>query len=86
MESVVVNDVTPNSHCVRRRMRLGILRHSTHKDWAETHLQSVTQWNCLCEYNYSLPIYFSFCMCDTHFWSAMTLVCACVDVLGVDLG
>ena len=43
-------------------------------------------WNCWCEHNYSLPIYFAFHMRDTYFWCTVTLVCACVDALGVDWG
>ncbi len=41
-------------------------------------------WNCQCEHNYSLPIYFAFLMHDTHFWCTVTLVCVCIDALGVD--
>ncbi len=43
-------------------------------------------WNGWCEHNYSLPIYVAFCMCDTYFWCAVTLVCVRVDALGVDWG
>ena len=42
-------------------------------------------WNCWYEYNYSLPIYFTFCMHDTHFWCAVTFVCV-VWVLLVCIG
>ncbi len=41
-------------------------------------------WNCWCEHNYSLPIYFAFHVSDTYFWCAVTLVCVCVDALGVN--
>ncbi len=46
-------------------------------------------WWCTptqCEHNYSLPIYFAFGMHDTYFWCAVTLVCVCLDALGVNWG
>ena len=41
-------------------------------------------WNCWHEHNYSLLIYFAFRMYDTYFWCTVTLMCVCVDELGVD--
>ncbi len=43
-------------------------------------------WNCWCEQNNSLHIYFAFHILDTYFWCAVTLVRACVDAFGVDWG
>ncbi len=43
-------------------------------------------WNCWCEHNYSLPSYFALRMCDAYFWCTVTLVCVCVDALGVNWG
>ncbi len=67
--------------------------HIPHMNGVKTHLPICNHsniQNCQCEHSYSLPIYFAFHMPfrmrDTHFWYAMTLVCVCVDALGVHWG
>ncbi len=80
---------TPNSHRVRQRITHAFTTFHTMYQCmfrVGTHLRS---WWCTptqCEHNYSLPIYFAFYMRDTYFWCAVTLVCMCVDALGVNWG